>query len=50
MPITCQHQPLHMYFSSLNILGTVEMCLDAQTAVCKCKPLVAPYKPRKLLV
>ena len=40
--------PLHVYFSSLNILETVELWLDAQPAVRKCKPLVAPPNPRKL--
>ena len=48
VPIDFIHQPMHMYFSLLNILETVEIWLDAQLAVHKCKPLVAPPCPRKL--
>ena len=48
VPIAFVHQPLHVYFSSLNILEMVEMWLDAKPAVHKCKPLVAPAHPRKL--
>ena len=48
--ITYLHWPLHIYISLLNILGTVEMWLDAQPATCKCKPLVVPHHPCKLLV
>ena len=29
VPITFLHRPLHMYFSSLNILENVELWLDA---------------------
>ena len=48
VPIAFVHRPLHMYFSSLNILETVEMWLDAQPAGRKRKPLVVPPRPRKL--
>ena len=37
-----------MYFSLLKILEMVEMWLDTQPAIRKCKPLVAPPPPRKL--
>ena len=45
VPITYLYQPLHIYFSLLNIPGTVETWLDAQKSECKCKPLVAPPQP-----
>ena len=48
VPIAFLHRPLHVYFSSLNILETVELWLDAQPAARKRKPLVAPPRPRKL--
>ena len=48
VPIAFLHRPLHMYLSSLNILETVELWLDAQPAAQKCKPLVTPPCPRKL--
>ena len=48
VPPAFLHLPLHMSFSLLNILETVEMWLDAQLAVHKCKPLVAPPHPSKL--
>ena len=35
VPMAFLHQPLHMYFSSLNILETVEMWLDAQPTMRK---------------
>ena len=50
VPLAFLHRPLHVYFSSLNILETVEMWLDAQPAARKRKPLVAPPRPRKLQV
>ena len=40
VPIIYLHCPLHVYFSSLNILGAVERWLDAQPFACKCKALV----------
>ena len=48
VPIAFLHWPLHVYFSSLNILETVEMWLDAQPAVQKRKPLVALPRPLEL--
>ena len=50
VPIAFLHWPLHLYLSSLNILESVEIWLDAQPAACKCKPLVPPPHPRKLQV
>ena len=48
VPIAFLHQPLHVYLSFLNILETVEIWLDAQSAAQKCKPLVAHPHPCKL--
>ena len=45
VPITYLHQPLHVYFSLLNILGTVEMWLEAKPSACKCKPWWHPFAP-----
>ena len=50
VPIAYLHRPLHLYFSSLNILETVEIWLEAQPAARKRKPLVAPPRPRKFQV
>ena len=50
VPITYLHRPLHVYFSSLKILGTVETWLEAEASAHKRKPLVAPPRPPKLLV
>ena len=50
VPIAFLHRPLHMYLSSLNLLESVEIWLDAQPAARKRKPLVPPPRPRKLQV
>ena len=50
VPIAYLHWPLHLYFSLLNILETVEMWLDAKLAAQKSKPVVVPSHPYKFQV